>query len=196
MRATRYQGYGSVAVLAIIIACFLVYIATIVAALTDYPLMLLLGLQPAAFLARPWTIVTNLFVHGGLWHLIANMITLFFFGRFLAGLIGTRAFLTIYFVGGIVGNIFFMLMGAPFAIVIGASGAVFALGGALVVLAPKLRVFVFPIPVPLPLWVAMFGGFIIMSFFPNVAWQGHLGGLISGLLAGFVLRNKMRRLFY
>jgi len=195
MRYSSYRGFGLSPVLAIIIVCLLVYIATIVARLLDYELILLLGFQPASFLAMPWTIVTNLFVHGGIWHLAANMLTLFFFGRFLSGLIGTRSFLVIYFFGGILGNIFFMLLGSPFAIVVGASGAIFALGGTLAVLTPKLRVFVIPIPVPLPLWVAVIGGFVIMSFFPNVAWQGHLGGLIFGLIAGFVLRRRVRVFF-
>ena len=196
MRRVNYRGYGQTPVLAIIILCVLVYIVTMAGAMLGHDLMSPLGLQPATFLERPWTIVTNLFVHGGIFHLLANMLTLFFFGRFLIGLIGTRSFLVIYFFGGILGNILFMLLGSPFAIVIGASGAVFALGGTLAVLTPKLRVFVFPIPVPMPLWVAVIGGFVIMSFFPNVAWQGHLGGLIFGLIAGFVLRNRMRRFSY
>ena len=192
MRYSSYRGFGLSPVLAIIIVCLLVYIAIIVARLVDYELILLLGLQPASFLAMPWTIVTNLFVHGGIWHLAANMLTLFFFGRFLSGLIGTRSFLVIYFFGGILGNIFFMLLGSPFAIVVGASGAIFALGGTLAVLTPRLRVFMIPIPVPLPLWVAVIGGFIIMSFFPNVAWQGHLGGLIFGVIAGVYFRWGVR----
>jgi len=196
MRRVGYRGYGQAPVLAIIIACVVVYVATMIASLLDYPLIALLGLQPATFFERPWTIVTNLFVHGGLWHLAANMLTLFFFGRFLIGLIGTRTFFTIYFFGGILGNIFFMLLGSPFAIVVGASGAVFALGGTLAVLTPKLRVFIFPIPVPMPLWVAVIGGFVVMSFFPNVAWQGHLGGLVFGLVAGFILRKRVRPFMY
>lgn len=195
MRNVSYRGYGLNPVLAIIIVNLLVHVATIVAILLDHNLVALLGLQPATFLARPWTIVTNLFVHGGIWHLVANMLTLFFFGRFLTGLIGARAFLIIYFLGGILGNIFFMLLGPSFAIVIGASGAVFALGGTLAVLTPRLRVFIIPIPVPMPLWVAVIGGCVIMSFFPNVAWQGHLGGLVFGLIAGFVLRNRVRRFY-
>ena len=86
-----------------------------------------------------------------------------------------------------------MLLGSPFALVVGASGAVFALGGTLAVLTPKLRVIVFPIPVPMPLWVAVIGGFVVMSFFPNVAWQGHLGGLVFGLIAGYFFRRRERR---
>jgi membrane associated rhomboid family serine protease len=199
-----YRGYRSdnvAPVLAIIILCFLVYIATILPSFLDslnYNIVQLLGLQPASFIQHPWTIVTNLFVHGSIWHLIFNMLTLYFFGTFLLRLAGARTFLIIYFLGGIVGNIFFMLFAffwlltSPFSIVIGASGAIFALGGTLTVLMPKLRVFVFPIPVPMPLWVAVIGGFVILSFVGGVAWQGHLGGLVTGLLAGFVLRNRLR----
>lgn len=173
------------------IACFLVYIATLV----SDQFVFLLGLQPATLMLKPWTIVTNLFTHAGLWHLLANMLTLYFFGSYLLRMIGIRNFLIIYFCGGILGNILFMLLGSPLAIVIGASGSVFALGGTLTVLQPKLKVFVFPIPAPLPLWVAIIGGFIIISFFPHVAWQGHLGGIIFGLVAGLVLRSRVRTFF-
>jgi len=192
MSYRSYRSDNIAPILAIIILCFLVYIATIVAGMLGHDLIPLLGLRTASFLAQPWTIVTNLFVHGGIWHLLFNMLTFYFFGSFLSRLVGTRAFLIIYFCGGILGNVFFMLLGLPFAIVIGASGAVFALGGALAVLTPRLRVYVFPIPVPMPLWMAVIGGFLIMSFVPGVAWQGHLGGLVFGLIAGLVLRKGVR----
>ena len=93
------------------------------------------------------------------------------------------------------GSVLFILLAPPYSIAIGASGAVFALGGALTVMRPKLRVFVFPIPVPLPLWVAVIGGFFIISFFPHIAWQAHLGGLAFGLIAGYFFR-KRERLFF
>ena len=217
-----------VPVLAIIILCFIIYIATLVVAkffwhpgqqttLFDFcqtasqiyqfksshidPLTFLLGLTPAGFKCMPWTIVTDLFVHGDILHIIFNMITLYFFGTFLIRLVGTRDFLIIYFLGGIAGNLFFMLFAyfnfltSPYSIVIGASGAIFALGGALAVLTPRLRVFVFPIPAPMPLWVAVIGGFVILIFVGGVAWQGHLGGLVFGLLAGLVLRRRIRTPF-
>jgi len=194
MRYSSHQSYNLTPLWAIMIVCFLVFIATLV----SQELVLLLGLTPKYFWHMPWTIVTNLFVHGGLWHLLANMLTLYFFGRFLIRLTGTQNFLIIYFLGGILGNILFMLLGPSLSTVIGASGAIFALGGTLTVLTPKLRVFIFPIPVPLPLWVAIIGGFLIMSplFFPQVAWEGHLGGLLLGLIAGFILRKKGRRFIY
>ena len=197
----RYRSDNIVPILAIIILCFLLYIATIVADRMGHDLVSILGLQTASFLQQPWTIVTNLFMHGSIWHLLFNMITLYFFGTFLIRLVGTRDFLIIYFLGGIAGNLVFMLFAyfnfltSPYSIVIGASGAIFALGGALAILTPRLRVFVFPIPAPMPLWVAVIGGFVIMSFAGGVAWQGHLGGLVFGLLAGLSLRRRVRTPF-
>jgi membrane associated rhomboid family serine protease len=201
MSYSSYRSNNIAPVLGIIIVCFLVYIGTIVAGIMGYDLVPILGLQTASFLERPWTIVTNLFMHGSIWHILFNMITLYFFGTFLIRLVGTRDFLIIYFLGGIAGNLVFMLFAiagfftSPFSIVIGASGAIFALGGALAALTPRLRVFVFPIPVPMPLWAAVIGGFVILVFVGGVAWQGHLGGLVFGLLAGLVLRRRVRTPF-
>jgi membrane associated rhomboid family serine protease len=177
-------------ILFLIVLNILVFIAVSI----ESSLLFYLGLQPATFTARPWTIVTNLFVHAGIWHIFANMITLFFFGRFITMLVRERDFLLIYFLGGIVGNVCFILLPpSPMSIAVGASGAIFALGGALAVIVPKVRVFVFPIPVPMPLWVAVIGGFFVISFLPQVAWQAHLGGLVLGLIAGLLLRRRRRQ---
>jgi len=191
MRYRSYQNFKLSPILVIIAVNFLLFIVTAVVP----KLIFLLGLQPASFLLRPWTIVTNLFIHAGLWHIIANMLTLFFFGNAVLRLVGTGRFLIVYFGGGILGNILFILLGEPFSIAVGASGAVFAVGGALTMMRPKLRVFIFPIPVPLPLWVAVIGGFLILSLLPYIAWQAHLGGLILGLIAGYFFRKRERYFF-
>jgi len=191
MAYRRYQNRYVSAVLLLIGINLLLFIATMI----HNDLIFLLGLYSAGLIERPWTMVTNLFIHGGIGHIIANMLTLYFFGTYLARLIGEKKFLIIYFLGGIVGNIFYIFLGSPFTIAIGASGAVFALGGVLTAMTPKLRVFVFPIPVPLPLWTAVIGGFIIISLFPHVAWQAHLGGLVTGLIAGLILRKRRHPLF-
>ncbi len=191
MTYRRYQSFRLTPVWVLIAVNFLLYIATLINPQLIYGF---LGLQPASFLQHPWTIVTNLFIHGGWWHVIANMLALFFFGTYLSRLVGQRKFLLIYFGGGILGSILFILLAPPFSIAVGASGAIFALGGALAVLTPKLRVFIFPIPIPLPLWVAVIGGFLILSFLPFIAWQAHLGGLVFGLIAGYVFRRRLRYL--
>ena len=185
-----YRGFAPNSILILLAANLLLFIAVLI----HSQLILLLGLQPAAFLERPWTIVTNLFIHGSIWHITANMVTLYFFGRFLTMLIGDARFLIVYLLGGIVGNLFYLLLGSPYSIAIGASGAVFAVGGALTVMAPKLKVYVFPIPAPLPLWAGVIGVFVIISILPHVAWQAHLGGLVFGLLAGYFFRRWQRNM--
>lgn len=191
MAYRSYQGFKLSPIWVLIGLNLLIFIVT----LAVPKLILLLGLQPVSLLDRPWTMVTNLFVHSGLWHIAANMLTLYFFGTYLSRLIGQNKFLITYFCGGILGNVLFILLGSPFSVAVGASGAVFALGGALTVMRPKLRVFIFPIPVPLPLWIAVIGGFIILSFMPYIAWQAHLGGLTVGLIAGYFFRRRERYFF-
>jgi membrane associated rhomboid family serine protease len=164
-------------------------------------LVYFLGMQPAAVLAMPWTVITAMFTHASFWHILANMFTFYFFARFVMGLVGTRFMVIIYLVGGIIGNIFFILIALIFPdnmyhIVIGASGAVFALGGTLAVLRPTLRVIAFPIPIPMPLWVAILIGFVILSIIPGIAWQAHLGGVICGVIFGLFLRNRARGIIY
>jgi len=186
-----YSTHNLNAIWFLIIANVLIFIVTLVRPDAIY----LLGLAPANFLHQPWTIITNLFIHGSLTHILFNMISLYFLGSLLFRLIGEREFLITYFLGGIAGNILFILLASPFSIGIGASGAIFALGGALAIMAPKIPVFIFFIPVPVPLWAAMVLFLIISFLFRGIAWQAHLGGLILGLVAGYFFKKK-RRAFY
>ncbi len=184
----RYQGFTAYSVWALISANLLLFVVVLV----HGHLVYVLGLQPAGWLETPWTVVTSLFIHASIWHIAGNMFTLYFFGSFLSSLTGEARFLIVYFLGGIIGSLVYVLLAPPYSIAIGASGAVFAVAGALVVMRPKLRVYVFPIPAPLPLWAAVLGGFVIMSILPYVAWQAHLGGLVFGLIAGYFLRKQQR----
>ena len=158
-----------------------------------------LALTPAEAWSHPWQIITSMFTHYGIFHIFANMFTLYFFGNAVMQLLGPRRFWLIYILGGITGGLFFItlssLTGGRFDSAIGASGAVFALGGALAVLRPNMKVLVFPIPVPMPLWAAVLGGFVLLSFIGNVAWEAHLGGLLFGLIAGYLFRQRTRYRF-
>jgi len=171
---------------------FILFVVTLV----NQDVFSLLWFRPLTFSSRPWTILTSLFIHAGFWHIIANMFTLYFFGRQLSRLVGRNSFLAVYFIGGIVGNILFMLLASPFTPLVGASGAIFAIGGALAVMRPKIKVLIFPVPVPVPLWAAIIGIFVVLSFVPSIAWQAHLGGLIVGLIAGYFFRMRERRLYF
>jgi len=153
-----------------------------------------LGLTPALLSKQPWTIITSMFVHGGLTHILFNMISLYFLGSFFIRAAGERSFLAVFFLGGLAGNILFVLLTDPFTTGIGASGAIFALGGALAVMVPRVPVFIFFIPVPIPLWVAIII-FFFLSFLPGIAWQAHLGGLLLGLIAGLIFKRR-RQIYY
>lgn len=153
-------------------------------------IVLFLGMTPALFLRQPWTIVTSIFVHGSFNHILFNMISLFFLGSFLIRVVGERSFLWVYFLGGLAGNALFMVLAHPASTGVGASGAIYAVGGTLAMMAPRLPVFVFPFPFPIPLWVALIA-FLALSFIiPGIAWQAHVGGLLLGLIAGYLFKRK------
>jgi membrane associated rhomboid family serine protease len=185
------------------VANLLIFVATIVIHSSNPNYMYYtFGLSRLTLSDRPWILLTNMFIHAGVWHLFANMITLYFFGIFLNRLIGTWRFLVVYFAGGIASSIAYLLLAPRTDIAVGASGAIFALGGVLAVMRPKLRVIIFPIPVPMPLWIAIIGIFAVFTILaivgvlPTIAWQGHLGGLVAGLVAGFILRRRERSRYY
>jgi membrane associated rhomboid family serine protease len=211
-RTWRPADYGSFAlnpVLVIMVISFVFYIATAVATIGRYPFgeyayintdkfTYYMGLIPYYFTDRPWTIISAMFIHEGFWHLLGNMIILYFFGTFLVRLIGSNWFVALYFVGGIVGNAFYLWLGTPLSLAIGASGAVYAVAGALVVMMPKLPVRLYFI-LPVPLWVVVlvfFGIFSIPGVVPGIAWPAHLGGLAVGLVAGYFFRRRIRLNFY
>jgi membrane associated rhomboid family serine protease len=148
------------------------------------------GLRPDVVGERPWTLLTSMFIHGGTWHILMNMLMLYFFGRFVLGLLGENRFLFIYFIGGLVGSLLFVLIGSPWATVVGASGAIYAVMGTLAVLRPRIKVLVF-FMIPVDLWmVVVIGGVLLRQ--PNIAWEAHLGGLAFGLITGFYFRKKER----
>jgi membrane associated rhomboid family serine protease len=165
-----------------------------------YKMHYYLGLIPAVFPSRVWTLLTAMFVHADFWHILFNMIALFFFGRVLKQFVGQSRFLLVYLVGGIVGNIVFLLLNLHSAVtLVGASGAVYAIAGALVLMVPTMRVLFWGI-IPMPLWVfvVVFLGILSLPNIvgSNVAWQAHFGGLAAGLVAGFFFRRKMLPLIY
>ncbi len=155
-----------------------------------------LGLTPALVLLQPWTIVTNMFVHASFTHILFNMISLYFLGSFLLRLVGESSFMKVYFIGGLAGNFLYILLGPAMIPGVGASGAIFAVGGTLAMMAPRLRVFVFPLPFPVPLWGAMTFFLVVSFFISGIAWQAHLGGFLLGLAAGYYFKRRGRRLFY
>jgi len=162
------------------------------------------ALRPVAVLEgrNLWTIVSSMFMHANFFHLFVNMFSLYFLGSFLERIIGSKRFLFAYFGAGIIGSIFFILSAIFLQnlniAAVGASGAVFGLGGMLAVLTPRLPVYIMLIPIKLPMWFGITFALAILWILSATAGlpignSAHLGGLIVGLLYGFYLRKKHKR---
>ncbi len=198
MRA-RYGGYRGFNLTPIWVLMSINLIFFIAALIREPVIFDTFGFRPDQFLSEPWTIVTSMFVHAGVWHFLINMLMLYFFGSYVLGLLGEVKFLIVYLVGGLVGNLLFFLLGDEYVIVVGASGAIYAIMGTLAVMRPRLKVLVwFLVPVDLWIMVVIMGALIISTQMGSsyIAWQAHLGGMILGLVAGFYFRRQERGRFW
>ncbi|MEM2933253.1 MAG: rhomboid family intramembrane serine protease [Candidatus Pacearchaeota archaeon] len=164
-----------------------------------------IAIQPSFILKgeKLWTIFTSMFMHANLMHLFVNMMSLLFLGSFLERLIGSKRFLFIYIVSGIVASLAFVFFALVFKSdlnvpAVGASGAIFGIGGILAVLTPRLPVFILFIPIAMPMWfgiVLMLAVMWIVSAIVGlpIGNTAHLGGFVAGLIYGFYLRIKYKR---
>jgi len=163
-----------------------------------------IALMPSVILngSNVWTFVTSMFMHAGFGHLLVNMVSLMFIGNFVEKLIGKKRFISLYFAGGLFAGLFFVLIalatGSDLNVyAVGASGAIFALGGLLAVLTPRLPVLVFFV-IPMPMWAAMgvlmFGLWALsLGLGLPIGNTAHLGGLLVGVGYGFYLKKKFPR---
>lgn len=173
------------------VALFLV--AAIVPSLTG-----LLGLIPEAVTRQlgVWRLASYMFLHGGIFHILFNMLALWMFGTELERLWGTRYFLKFYFVTGIgaaVLTVAFSLLPFGFAEqvyrsnVIGASGAIYGLLLAYALYFPNRQIYMYFIfPIPVKIFVALLGAIALFSSISSVqggvANATHLGGLLVGYI--------------
>ena len=113
------------------------------------------AIQPNLFMNGKalWTLITSMFMHGGFFHLFINMFVLFQLGNLSEKIIGKKRFLWFYLLSGIFANLLFVILsfyfgnssigerifGSPNISALGASGAIFAIAGLLMILIPKLR---------------------------------------------------------
>lgn len=128
-----------------------------------------------------WQLLTSMFTHVEVWHIAFNMLALWFLGPQLEMVLGRLRFLALYLVSGLAGSVCVFWLSSEDGRTLGASGAVFGLLGALLVVAYKVGGNV----QTLLSWLAM--NAVITFLVPNVSWQGHLGGLVGGALVGTVL---------
>ncbi len=180
---TGQAGQVSKALIAI---CVIVYALEWL--LPNRVMLSLFAYAPDLTLSEPWRLITAAFLHSPsfLLHIVFNMYALWLTGPYLEQLLGRARFAALYLVTAIGGSVGVLLLASPnsqswITYTVGASGAVFGLWGAMLVLERRMN--------------RSTGGIIgllvingVLGFMPglSIAWQAHLGGLITGVLVGLV----------
>ncbi len=129
-----------------------------------------------------WRLVTSGFLHDGLLHILINMVSLWFVGSALEPAIGRVNFLAVYFVSLLAGS-FGALWFQPISPTVGASGAIFGIFGALIIVARNRGI---------PIWQSGLGIVLVFNLVfslsvRGVSIGGHLGGLVGGLITGWLI---------
>jgi membrane associated rhomboid family serine protease len=148
-------------------------------------------LRSDSLLLKQWTLIKSMFLHGGFEHLFYNMLALLLFGSILEKTIGAKRFLLLYVVAGIIaglgGTLFYTAM-------LGASGAIYGVLGALGVLRPKMRVWAFGVPMPMIVAVILWALVDLAGMFApgEVAYAAHLFGLTAGIIFALYWKKQFR----
>lgn len=156
------------------------------------------GLNPGLFVYHRmyWQIFTYMFLHGNFNHLISNMLGLFFFGFSVEKALGSKEFLLIYFLCGILSGLlslgYFVSTDNYRTLLIGASGALYSVMLAYAVIYPRANIYIFGIlPIPSPLLVLIYAVIEIFTQFTGmqsgIAHFTHLFGFLTAFLY-FIIR--------
>jgi len=177
-RSLRSNPQLPIVTYVIIALCVLVYAAQFF--LGNVITSWLVYFAPYSF-AQPWRLLTSLVAHGSPLHLLSNMFSLFIIGRMLEPALGRLRYLALFLISGL-GGLAAVALVVPGTPVLGASGAIFGMLGALLVLIRRFGGNATQILVVVGINLAL--GF----FIAGIAWQAHIGGFIAGaaLTAVFV----------
>jgi membrane associated rhomboid family serine protease len=178
-RAQRGSGNRPVATYGLLVAIGVVYLAQLLSG--GFVTQLLLYWPPLTAV-EPWRMITAIFVHSAtsVFHILFNGYSLYILGTLVERLIGSSRFLALFFLAGFGGSVAVLFL-SPAAAVVGASGAIFGLFGALFVIQrsfgganPQLLIV---------LGLNLVLGFVV----PGISWQAHIGGLAVGALVAWIL---------
>ncbi len=159
----------------------------------------------AIAIPEKWTLITYMFLHGGIFHLGGNMLFLWVFGDNVEDSMGHFNFLIFYLLCGIVAGYThsFMVPNSEIPL-IGASGAIAGVIAAYLMLHPKVQVWVlvlarFPLPISAGLAIGAWFLFQIAQVFfmveSNTAWWAHIGGFVAGAILILFMRRRGVPLF-
>lgn len=139
---------------------------------------------PMHLFTQPWTLVTYMFLHdpNSIWHLIFNMMALYFFGSRVEQRLGPERFFVLYIVSGISGGLLSFAF-SPYAPILGASAAVFGVSLAFARFWPRDQIMIYGvIPVEARWLIAIMTFMAIFGIGGNVAHFAHLGGFPGGYI--------------
>ena len=134
-----------------------------------------------------WQLLTSAFTHVQLLHIAFNMFALYLFGPQLELFFGRVRYLALYFISALTGSALVYWAGPEFTPTVGASGAIFGLLGAMLVVSLKVKVNVQGIVVLLAI------NFLMTFSISNISWQGHVGGFLGGVAVAGILVYSPRQ---
>ena len=149
------------------------------------------ALDPAAIALQHqyWRLITPIFLHAGLLHLALNSYGLYLFGNLVEQAFGRAGFLAIYLVGGFLASVSSFVFGSPYAVGVGASGAIFGLLGAWVAYNYRRRGTAFA-SANLRWAIMLVGINLLLGFsIAGIDNLAHLGGLVAGGAAGYLMEG-------
>lgn len=141
-----------------------------------------------------WRIITGAFLHGGLIHIGVNMMSLWFLGRFIEFAVGSWRMFFIYMASLIVSGLAVVYLSPPMVPTVGASGAIFGLFGALFAIGFKLgRRGMELVKSNIGILVI---NLVITFTVPQISWQAHVAGLLTGFILTFAIYAPPRPIVY
>jgi membrane associated rhomboid family serine protease len=182
--ARRPRSTGTPVTFALIAACVFVFLLQE----ADDSITYRFGLLPVAVTdgGEWYRLVTAAFLHAGLAHLATNMLSLYIVGTVLERVLGAGRYLALYFLSALGGSLLSVALAPQFSLGVGASGAIFGLFGALLVLRREVGATGGGL-------LALLGINLVITFtIPNIAWQAHIGGLVAGLVVAAALLPTLR----
>ncbi|MCP9200905.1 rhomboid family intramembrane serine protease [Gramella sp. GC03-9] len=156
--------------------------------------------EPGEFLFKPWSIITYSFLHSGLWHIIGNMLILYFSGIYFLNYFSPKRLLNYYFLGVLIGALVYMLsynlfpafQGTGRSYLMGASAGVMAVLIGIASHIPNMRVRLFLLGSVKFWWIAAFLVVIDIIQIPMGNAGGHLAHL-GGAALGYLYTNQLRK---
>jgi membrane associated rhomboid family serine protease len=128
-----------------------------------------------------WQLVSSAFMHVEIWHIAANMLSLYLLGPAVERVLGRARFLAVYLISGFAGSAVVYWFAEADSRTLGASGAIFGIFGAMAVLTHKVGADLRSIGALLVV------NLVVTFAVPGISWQGHLGGLVGGALVTAVI---------